>query len=154
MDSIEITKTIDAQPESVFRALTDADELTRWWPTGAESDPRSGGAFEYRFEFSQEPERNHVYSGTYYEISPNRRLAYPWQGKLGETRVEVTVEPAHGGTEVRLVHSGLGDGEEWVEWRQLHLDGWSFFLDNLKAYLERGEDRRADVLGMKVKAAV
>jgi hypothetical protein len=34
----------------------------------------------------------------------------------------------------------------------MHEQGWGFFLDNLKAYLERGEDRRAAAMGMKTRA--
>ena len=38
--TIELERTIDASPDAVFRALTDADELPRWWTTSAETRPR------------------------------------------------------------------------------------------------------------------
>jgi uncharacterized protein YndB with AHSA1/START domain len=152
--TIEITKDIAASPETVFRALTDPDELSRWWTSSADSDPRTGGAFDYRFQFEEQTEqrRDHSYSGTYDEVVENERVAYPWQSRLGETKVEVTLRPSGEGTLLRLVHTGWGDGGEWPAAVEMHEQGWGFFLDNLKAYLERGEDRRAAAMGMKTRA--
>ena len=139
--SIEITRTLAAPPGRVFRALTDADELSRWWTTTAESDPRSGGAFSYGFEF-EDASRNHTYTGAYLEVTPDERVSYPWQGGLGETTVDVRIRLAGAGTELTLTHSGWGGGAEWDEAVALHEQGWSFFLDNLVAYVDRGKDLR------------
>jgi uncharacterized protein YndB with AHSA1/START domain len=149
---IEIRKEITASPETVFRALTDPDELSRWWTTSADSDPRLGGAFDYRFEFDEQS-RNHSYSGAYDDVVENERVAYPWQGRLGETKVEVTLTPSGDGTTLRLLHSGWGEGGEWPAAVQMHEEGWGFFLENLKSYLEGGKDRRAAAMGMKTPAA-
>jgi uncharacterized protein YndB with AHSA1/START domain len=152
---IEITKEIAASPETVFRALTDRDELSRWWTTRAESDPRPGGAFDYRFEFEEPTEQreDHSYTGAYHDVVENERVAYPWHGRLGETKVEVTLRPSGDGTTLRLVHSGWGEGGEWPAAVKMHEEGWGFFLENLKTYLERGEDRRGAAMGMKTPAA-
>ncbi len=152
--TIEQTTHIEASPDAVFRALTDAGELARWFPSGAESDPRPGGSFEYRYEFEQDPSRDHTYSGEYRDVVPGERVAYPWHGKLGTTEVEFLLRPADGGTEVTLRHSGWGTGADWDESLELHRQGWGFFLENLKAYLERAEDARAATMGMKTPAAV
>jgi uncharacterized protein YndB with AHSA1/START domain len=148
---IELKQEVAAPPETVFRALTDADELSRWWTTSADSDARTGGAFEYRFEFPEEPERNHVYSGEYDAVVPNERVAYPWRGRLGDTSVDVTIRPSGDGSELRLVHSGWGEGGEWPAAVKMHEEGWTFFLGNLKRYLEGGEDQRP-AMGMKTPA--
>jgi uncharacterized protein YndB with AHSA1/START domain len=81
-------------------------------------------------------------------------VRYPWQTGLGPTEVAFTVEPADGGARVRLEHSGWGDGDDWDASTKMHHEGWSFFLDNLKSYLERGEDRRGEAMGMKTPATV
>jgi uncharacterized protein YndB with AHSA1/START domain len=151
--TIELKRTIDAPPATVFRALTDAAELSRWWTSSAESDARTGGSFSYGFEFD-DASRNHTYTGAYHEIVPNERVSYPWQGALGETRVDVSLRPAGDGTELTLAHSGWGEGDAWDEAVAMHEQGWGFFLDNLKAYLERGADARASAMGMKTPAAV
>lgn len=149
---IDQTLEIAAPPETVFRALTDADELSRWWTTTADSVTRPGGAFEYRFEFDEQPERNHTYSGTYEEFVPNKRVAYPWQASVGDTRVDVTLRPTGDGTTLCLVHTGWGDDDKAREAVQMHEEGWGFFLGNLKSYLERGDDQRAAAMGMKTRA--
>jgi uncharacterized protein YndB with AHSA1/START domain len=151
--TIELERTVDASPDAVFRALTDADELARWWMTSAESDARTGGSYSYRFEFEDES-RNHTYTGEYIDVTPAERVAYPWRTGLGPTEVDFRLEPAGGGTRIRLEHSGWGEGSDWDESVQMHEQGWSFFLDNLKAYLERGEDSRAAAMGMKTPATV
>jgi uncharacterized protein YndB with AHSA1/START domain len=151
--TIELTRTIAAPPEAVFRALTDADELTKWFATSADSDPRTGGAFDYRFEFAEDESRNHSYGGVYGEVVANERVSYPWRSRLGDTRVDVTLRPSGESTELRLVHSGWGESSEWRESLRMHEEGWRFFLDNLKSWLESGEDRRASAMGMKTAAA-
>src|ERR687895_2295593 len=109
--TIELTRTTQASPERVCRAWTDADELVRWWTTTAESDARTGGAFSYGFEF-EDASRNHTYTGSYHGVTPGERVSFPWQGALGETTVDVRLEPSGDGTKVTLVHSGWGDGAE------------------------------------------
>jgi uncharacterized protein YndB with AHSA1/START domain len=149
---IELTRTIDAPPAKVFHALTEAGELSRWWTTSAESEPRTGGAFSYDFEF-EDASRNHTYTGTYHEVTPDEHVSYPWQAGLGETTVDVRVRPAGAGTELTLTHSGWGEGPDWDEAVGLHEQGWSFFLDNLVAYLDRGEDLRPTApMGQKTLA--
>jgi uncharacterized protein YndB with AHSA1/START domain len=147
--TIEHTVTVGAAPETVFRALTDAAELERWFPSAAESDPRPGGAYSYRFEFEQDTSRNHTYSGAYTTFEPPSRVAYDWQTADGPTRVELQVVPAGDGSRVSLRHTGWdAHSDEGVEqFRQ----GWGGFLANLQAYLERGEDLRPAQLGMRTR---
>lgn len=150
---IDQTLEIAAPPEAVFRALTDADELSRWWTTTAESDPRPGGAFDYRFEFEEQAGReNHRYTGTYDDVVQNERVAYPWQAGVGDTKVDVKLRPSGEGTTLRLVHTGWGEDDAAREAVQMHEEGWGFFLGNLKSYLERGEDQRAAAMGLKTPA--
>jgi uncharacterized protein YndB with AHSA1/START domain len=143
---IQITKRIDAPPDRVFRALTDADELPRWFPSSAESDPRSGGDYVLRFEFDDESQ-NHTYAGQYEQVTPGERVRYPWNGAFGATTVEFTLRPADGGTELVLVHSGWSD--EAAETREMHDQGWRVFLDNLEGYVTGRPDQRPAVFQMK-----
>lgn len=152
--SIVLTRTLDASPEQVFRAFTDAQELSRWWTTSAESDARPGGAFSYVFEFD-DPSRNHTYAGAYRDVVANERVSFPWQGSTGETTVDVRLRPREGGTEVTLTHAGWGEGADADEAVAIHEQGWAFFLDNLVAHLDRGEDLRpAAPMGQKTPATV
>jgi uncharacterized protein YndB with AHSA1/START domain len=147
--TIEITKHIETAPERVFRALTDADDLGRWFTSNAESDPRTGGEYVLRFEFEDES-RNHTYAGRYEQVTPNERVRYPWNGQFGETTVEFVLRSRGGGTELTLVHSGWTEGAE--EARQRHEQGWGFFLENLERYLTGGDDQRDAAMQMRASA--
>jgi uncharacterized protein YndB with AHSA1/START domain len=81
--NIELRKQIDASPERVFRALTDAGELVRWFPSSAGSDPQTGGDYVLRFEFEDESE-NHTYAGRYEESRPTSAFAI--RGTAGSAR--------------------------------------------------------------------
>ena len=151
---IEITRTIAAPPDLVFRALTDAGELAHWWTSSGESDARTGGAFSYRFEF-EDPSRDHTYEGDYHDVTAGERVSYPWQTSLGETIVDVRLRSSGDGTELTLTHTGWRSGAEADEAIALHEQGWSFFLDNLKSYLEGGADLRiGGPMGQKTPATV
>jgi uncharacterized protein YndB with AHSA1/START domain len=147
--SIEITKQIDAPPERVFAALTDADELSRWFASSAESEPRTGGDYVLRFEFEDET-KNHTYAGQYEEVTPER-VRYPWNGRFGDTTVEFSLRPAGSGTELTLTHSGWTAAAE--ETRAMHEQGWGFFLDNLERYLTGGEDERDAAMQLRASGA-
>jgi uncharacterized protein YndB with AHSA1/START domain len=98
--------------------------------------------------------RSHVH-GQYHEVAPGERVSYPWQAGVGETRVDVEVRPGGDGAELTLRHTGWGSGSDAEEAVALHEQGWNFFLDNLVAYLDRGEDMRAGgPMGQKTPATV
>ena len=48
--SVDISLELAAPVEVVWRALTDPQELVRWFPTDAAIDPRPGGAFTISWE--------------------------------------------------------------------------------------------------------
>ncbi|HEY7727858.1 MAG TPA: SRPBCC domain-containing protein [Candidatus Eisenbacteria bacterium] len=151
---------IRAPAALVFRALTDAAELVRWFPTAAESDPRPGGTYRFRFESAEHPERSHTREGTFLDVQPNKRLSYTWRAPLGEpggaadapeTRVEFALNEKAGTTDVVLTHSGFGYGADWDRSFEAHSEGWAFFVLNLRSYLERGRDARAPELGLRAE---
>ena len=50
-EMIEIRKSIliEASPEVVFRAITDPNELTKWFPDQAILEPKVGGKMKFNF---------------------------------------------------------------------------------------------------------
>ena len=147
--TIQQSVTINAPVDAVFRAFTDADQLIRWFPNSAESDPQPGGKFKYFFDNPDQPERTHIREGVYLEVSANQELRYPWHipEMNSTTKVAITVKESGSSTHVALVHSGWPTSTKLEEAVQMHTDGWQFFLQNLKAVLEGGQDQREGVGG-------
>jgi uncharacterized protein YndB with AHSA1/START domain len=148
---------IAAPPERVFEAISDPEQLSRWWGqnglyriTERSADLRPGGKWSCAgvgadgTEFSVE--------GEYLEIDPPRRLVHTWvasyQGPL-KTVVFWDLEPqtVHGlhpsgpkkagtGTLVKLRHEGfVGVPQSAIN----HGEGWKRVLAWLEAYVARGE---------------
>ena len=136
--TFEHTVTVDAPRGRVFRSLTDAGELKRWWITDGVSEPRRGGRFRYEWKMA-DPSNDHVREGTYDEVVDGERVAYPWSGPAGESHVTLELSEVDGATRVSLVHAGIAADDAFERYEQ----GWRGFLANLKSVLESGEDNRA-----------
>jgi len=146
--TIEKALEIDASPAEVWRALTDAHELVRWFPLQAEIEPRVGGRYwmswggefvgEHRIEILG-PER-HLRTTM---PSMNQK-----DGKPTLLAVDFHLEGRGGRTALRLVHSGFGRGADWDEEYEGIRIGWTFELRSLRHYLgrHRGHDRQATFL--------
>ena len=152
--TIEQIYTIAAPPAKVFGALTNAQELERWWMSKSKSDARTGGHFEYSWEF-EDSARDGKQEGEYLEVVPNKKLRFPWEagneGKGHNTIVEFILTDTGDGTKLELAHAGYKFGGDWDQVYDMVSGAWGFFLGNLKTYLENGSDNRAAALGQKTK---
>ena len=139
--SVAIKKPRDV----VFRALTQAEELIRWFPSRAESDPRPGGKLKLLWDFI-DASQNGSQDGEYVEVIPNEKLSYTWNADSVPTLVTFVLIEANGETTVDLDHSTAQDGADRKKLRDDHANQWGFFLLNLKGYLEAGMDLRKEKL--------
>lgn len=132
--SVEKTALLPVSADEAFALVTEPDRLRRWQTVTARVDLRAGG--EYRWTVVP----GHVAAGTYREVEPGRRVVFGWgwegSADLGPdaSTVTVTLEPAEGGTLVRLVHDGLTDDQA-----ANHADGWSHFLQRLQRAAASGD---------------
>lgn len=143
----EQTVELAASPERVWRALTEAAELERWFPLEARVEPGEGGEIymSWRNEFA----------GTSRVLAwdPPRRLATSWgewDGEGGVSQVtEYRLEAAGDGTRLTVVTSGFPDDPAWDDWVEGTRQGWRFELASLKHYLEEHEGRDRGVLYLR-----
>lgn len=135
--AMEVVKTLAlaAAPARVWKALTDPDELVKWFPdkeARIEAKEGAEGAWEW--------ETYGAYSVRFEVVDPPRRLVWTWAREPGvpleETRtttVEFHLEPtASGGTTLHLREHGFVREED----RRDNDGGWDKELGELVAYLE------------------
>ena len=132
----------------MFRALTDADQLVRWFNDAScpvkfwRMDARLGGGYSYATEKS-----NIVVNGVsefkcrgeILEFDPPRLLVYTWIGNwhlnpANKTIVRWELTPTAAGTQVKVTHSGLAQD---LEARKNYSGGWVGIVEQLKAFTER-----------------
>lgn len=135
MTRLEITRTLAAEPERVWRAFTDPVALTAWfWPHLAavvEVDLRVGGSF--RITATKGPTDDFGVSGEYVSVEPPHRLAFTWRwnGEPQETLVTIGIAATADNTVLTLVHERFADEAA----RDAHAQGWHDCLDRLPAVL-------------------
>jgi uncharacterized protein YndB with AHSA1/START domain len=131
--SIEKELFINATPERVFQALTEKADLERWFLTKAEVDLRPGGAI--RFEWGP----GLFEGGKILVLEPPHRLSYTWEAlEPSPTTITFELTAENDGTRLRLIHTGIGEGEDWDNYYTSISSGWNAHLNNLTAWLETG----------------
>jgi uncharacterized protein YndB with AHSA1/START domain len=146
---------IDATPDEVWAALTEAKELVRWFPTEARVTPGKGGTMLWSWGHGEDWEtRIDAWEpGRLLRLVQEDARPYDTQGKQlppGEVEpariaMEFTLETHQGKTRLRLVHSGFGHGAAWDAEIDGISEGWQAELRSLRHYLRhhRGRDRQA-----------
>ena len=132
--TIEKSVLVPLDADQTFALLTEPERLRRWQSVSARVDLRAGGEFRWTVV----PGANA--GGTFVEVEPGKRLVYTWGWEgdealsPGTSTVTVTLEPAEGGTTVRLVHEGLTPEQE-----EGHSSGWDHFMERLAVAGREGD---------------
>jgi len=150
--AFETSIDIAAPLAAVWRAVSEAQELTRWLPTRAVVDAEPGGRYALSWDGAWE------WKGTITLWEPGRRLGWvdnqarPFDAdgaplskeESVPLALEITLEARGGNTRLRLVHSGFSRGSSWDDEFEGVSLGWTAELRVLRHYLERhlGRDRR------------
>lgn len=139
--TLRISRMIPASIENVFEAWTNPDILSKWAaPEGInhisyDVDLRVGGS--YTLVMRNDDGALHTAFGTYVEIDPPHRLAYTWDWKEDEYRMDVEtlvtvqLKAVGNATEVLLTHERF-PAEEAVAG---HNEGWTSCLNRLEGLL-------------------
>jgi len=128
--------TIRATPESVFAAITQPDEITRWWANQVTAEPRVGSPAAFRFDNGE------VMTMEIVDLDPGRKLswlvrqapqyAHLWEG----TTITWDLVPVSDGITLHFGHHGFAVVDAGYEQTRT---GWAYFLGSLTSYLETGK---------------
>jgi uncharacterized protein YndB with AHSA1/START domain len=155
---VRFTVRIAAQPELVYRALTSARELTRWWLLGAETDARNAGRVRMvwpRIRVAEDSPRHGFgeREAMFCDLEPGRKVAWLFKPARGERGVpplvSVFIEPRGKGSEVTLLHSGFSGAPAAELVRRGYARAWEDGLAKLKLYLETGRNCKMEILDLE-----
>jgi uncharacterized protein YndB with AHSA1/START domain len=154
---IELTTQLDADIAAVWKALTDAEELKRWFPLDAAVKPGRGGEVQlswgdyhiWKFRIQEAIEHKYLkmvyeHGSDFQEMDPDKR--HPGQtlnSDAAQLVLEYYLETEKGRTFLRLVHSGFGPDTNWDDEYNAVNRGWHSEMQSLKHYISRhpGKDR-------------
>lgn len=146
--AFDMTLDIAASPEEVWRALTDAEELVRWFPLQAAVTPGAGGVVSWSWngKWDWKHRIDAWEPGKRLRLVQRSDVGYDVEGRppadsgpLNPEQVvlEFTLETHEGRTRLRMVHSGFGFGGTWDDEFDGISTGWQYELRALRFYLER-----------------
>ena len=137
-EPIIIDRTYNASPEKVWKALTDREQMKKWYFDIAEFKPEVG--FEFRFTGGT-PEKKYLHICKITEVVSGKKLAYSWRydGVKGISSVTFEIVKEGNQTRVRLTHKGIDSFPEDDPnmKRESFLKGWTHIIGTaLKAFVE------------------
>jgi uncharacterized protein YndB with AHSA1/START domain len=146
-DPIDLERHLPVPVDRVWAALTDPSPVGTWFAAKARITPELGGAYEL---FWQPATLDHesTIGCRITAIAPYRYLAFTWRGPdelsavMNEgdpppppTHVTISLVSSPGGTDLRVRHTGFGQGADWARARAWHERTWAACLNNLEAFL-------------------
>jgi activator of HSP90 ATPase len=117
-------------PEQLYRAWLDGEMHGRFTGSAAQVDPQVGGRFSAWDGYI---------TGMNLEFEPFRRIVQSWRttefpAGSPDSRLEVLLEEGDAGTNVRLVHTDIPDGQA-EDYRQ----GWEdFYFEPMREFFAPG----------------
>lgn len=155
---VRLSLRVKAEPQAVYRALTSARELTRWWLLGAETDARNAGRVRMvwprvRREDGTRCDGLGEREGVFVDLEAGRKVAWLFKPVRGDRRapplVSVFIEKRGSSSEVTLVHAGFSTSASSDERCRGYARAWEDGLAKLKLYLETGRTCKMETLDLE-----
>src|SRR5258708_4229845 len=88
----EFTCSLPAAPARAFAALTQPEQLLKWFAEHAEVEPRPGGAYRFWGKYTYGTPKKDQATQALVKFEPDRLLAYSWifAGTASEVRLELS----------------------------------------------------------------
>ncbi|NDV88153.1 hypothetical protein GTW51_15740 [Aurantimonas aggregata] len=142
--TLVLTRTVDADPRSVWACLTEPNCFKAWWRDNLEFEPALGGRF---IEPWTDPSgRLKTTKAEVTAFHPPKGFVMVWADEDWDfdTIVSVSLEPLDGGTRVTIEHQGWERAPEPDRATLLldHRDGWQRHLAGLATHAEEHHARR------------
>ena len=136
-EPLVIERTFNAPIARVWKALTDAEEMRRWYFDMKEFKPEVG--FEFGFSVEHEGAKyEHRCKVT--EVIPQKELAYTWryEGHEGDSLVTFELFAEGDKTRLKLTHEGLETFPNLPSFaRKNFTEGWTQIIgSSLKEFVE------------------
>jgi len=132
---IRLAADLPVPPATAWRFLTDPEHTARWWGGYVTLDARIGGAFVERW---RDGDREVVTSGEVLRCEPPHRLELSWADDdwNATTHVTFTLDTAHDGSRLTLVHDGWEclPADDHLTLLDAHEAGWRHHLESLTCY--------------------
>ena len=134
---------IDVPPETLYRAWSDPEALASWFVGEMKGRMKEGETVTWHWG-AREPGMTH----RVLLVEPPHRLVTEMPLAQGPCILDVTIEEVEGGSRLRLIQSGMGEGPEWDDQYESMLSGWMIALAILKFVAKRylGRPRREIVV--------
>lgn len=136
-----IEKIYDVSVEKLWKALTDNEEMKKWYFNLSDFKPEAG--FEFSFPGQGQKGEQYIHLCTITDVIPGKKIRYSWSYKGYEGISYVSFELFEEGdkTKLRLTHEGLESfpGASNPDFaKESFMQGWTYITGtSLKEYLEK-----------------
>jgi uncharacterized protein YndB with AHSA1/START domain len=135
-EPLVIERTFDAPTAKVWTALTNADEMRRWYFDLKEFKPQTG----FEFQFIVEHEGNtYDHRCKVVEVIPQKKISYTWryEDHEGDSLVTFELFDEDNKTKLKLTHEGLDTFPNSPAFARKNFErGWTSLIgESLKEFL-------------------
>ena len=148
--TLDLTVDIDAPIEAAWKAITEGPGIANWFAPVAEVSAPGEGA-TVKAGWSEEM----MMTNTVVAWEPGKHVRWldesGWMGPGTSLALDYYLSTENGKTRVRLVQSAFGASEGWDDLFDGIETGWTYFLQNLRVYLEKHLGRVRRLITERIK---
>ncbi len=138
-EPIIIERVFNAPISKVWKAITDRDEMAKWYFDLAEFKAETG--FNFRFMGGPSPDRQYLHLCEITEVIDERKLSHSWRfdGYRGNSQLTFELSRQDNKTLLKLTHSSIETfPKENPDFAKANfVEGWNEIIHvSLKKYLE------------------
>lgn len=136
---VVLERLFNAPASKVWKAITDKNEMKKWYFDLAEFEPETG--FKFQFTGGPDPDRQYLHLCEIAEVIPEKKLTYSWRydGYTGNSFVTFELFKQGNKTLLKLTHKGIETFpiENPDLAKENFMQGWNEIVHkSLKEYLE------------------